>query len=292
MTGSRFPMSVVVPSFMQAAYLRDCLESILSEKEVETEVLVFDACSTDGSDVLLEAYRKHLSWLEVESDLGQTHAINKGMLRSEGDVLCYLNSDDVLADGALKQVCAFFESNPDVDFIYGKAQYIDQRGAVLGDYRVFDIEEVDLFGECVICQPATFWRRRVYERIGLFDQSLDYSMDYDYWLRIYQSGIRMKMLDEVLAYSRDYPETKTRSGVLKVYRENFRILMRRRGYLSERWIAGYMDQLVRNRVRPWCWLVPKRIVHRLRIGKAIAFLSRFFARDVHQLTEKAYAKTI
>lgn len=292
MNGEEIDFSVVVPSYMQGEFLNACFESILMQTGVRFEVLVYDAKSSDLSREVLESYRDRLDYIEIESDLGQAHAINKGMRRARGRFLCYLNSDDVLEEGALETVCRAFDENPKVGLLYGNANYIDKEGRVTFPYRSFPWDLERFLDECYICQPAAFWRREVLERLGEFDQGLNYSMDYDYWLRIAGAGMNIGYLKEYLAFSRDYPETKTRKGHHRIFWENFRILVRRVGYVPRHWISGYLYRILTVDPKPLSLLVPKSQQSRDIVGGILEKFSRLFARDIHMLTDKKYNKVI
>lgn len=279
MNSENVDFSVVVPSYMQGAFLRHCLESVLSQKDVTFELLVFDAGSTDGSKSIIEEYRHRISYVEIEKDLGQAHAINKGMRRARGRFLCYLNSDDLLVEGALSRVCRYFENNRDVGLVYGMASYVDKEGVFIGDYRTFPWDLDSFLDECYICQPAAFWRKSVYKKIGEFDQRLNYSMDYDYWIRIALAGFSVGYLPEYLAKSRDYAETKTRSGVFSVYLENFKIQISRAGKVNPQWLAGFMNLMLIRKIKPFCYFIPKTPERRRRFGEFLSVVSVIFSRD-------------
>ena len=116
-------------------------------------------------------------------------------------------------------VVEHFRSQPDWDLLYGNARNIDEADGVLSDYPTAPFDFDRLLQACIICQPATFWRRRITDRVGLLDDSLHYAMDYEYWLRIARGGGILAQVPEFLACSRIYPQTKTQSARMQVYRE-------------------------------------------------------------------------
>src|SRR5262249_15618714 len=161
------------------------------------EYLVLDGGSTDESTTILRSYGSRFFWLS-ERDRGQTDAINKGLRRAQGEILAYLNSDDVLLPGAIAAVVAHFQRNPDSDLVYGNAYHIDENDGVLGEYPTAPYDFDRLLQDCCICQPAAFWRRRLIDRVGLFDEELHYAMDYEYWMRIDRAGGTLKHVPEFL----------------------------------------------------------------------------------------------
>ena len=221
-------VSIVTPSFNQGRFLRRTIDSVLSQDYLPLHYQVVDGGSTDGSVEILRSYGERFAWAS-EPDGGQSQALNKGFTRAQGDILAYLNSDDVLLPGAVSRVVGYFARHPDVDLVYGQAYHTDENDAVLGSYPTepFDFER--LVQTCIICQPAAFWRRSLAERVGPFDERLHFAMDYDYWMRCRRARGRFAYLPEYLACSRTYAQTKTMAARREVYREIFEVSLRHAG---------------------------------------------------------------
>jgi glycosyltransferase involved in cell wall biosynthesis len=217
--------SVVVPSFNQAPFLRATLDSILAQDGVEVEILVRDGGSTDGSVDILREYAERIHWVSQPDD-GQAQAINDGLRAASGDILAYLNSDDVYYPGALARIAACFAADPEALFVYGDADHLHADGSVMEAYPVEPWDYRRLLGICFICQPATFWRREALERCGCFDATLHYAMDYDYWLRAGRETSFHYLQGERLAGSRLHDQTKTVGQRVKVHREILQVAMR------------------------------------------------------------------
>ena len=252
-------VSIVTPSFNQAAFLRRTIESVLSQTYRNIEYVVMDGGSTDGSVDILRSYGDRIRWLS-ERDRGQAHAINKGFALCRGQIRGYLNSDDTLQPDAIEKVVRFFADNPRYDMVYGDANYIDKEDHVTGKYNTADYTFARLMQDCCVCQPAAFWRDRTAAAVGPFDESLDIVMDYDYWLRIARSGSHIKHLPEVLANSRRYLETKTLSRREDVYAEIFEVCARHGGYVAPGYFYGLWEHRLRERnifVRNSLGRVPK-----------------------------------
>jgi glycosyltransferase involved in cell wall biosynthesis len=257
-TAASLPLvSIVTPSFNQGVYLRRTIDSVLSQSYSNIELIVMDGGSTDDSVSILKDYNDRITWVS-EPDNGQTHAINKGMRRARGEILAYLNSDDVLLPGAIERVVEYFANHPPTMMVYGKAFYIDEVDRITGDYRTEPYSRERLAEECIICQPATFWRRSLTALIGDFDERLHFVMDYDYWLRAANAGARIDFLDEPLASSRRYPETKTLSARGKIYREIFDMCWRHNKYIGRDYVVGYWHHIMWERAprlrRAAAWL--------------------------------------
>ena len=273
-------ISIVVPSFQQGPFIEKCLESIVSQDCGPIEIIVFDSESDDETLSVLKSFESFAE-VRVERDLGQAHAINKGLKRCNGDIIGFLNSDDVLLPGSLGKVIDHWRTHPSTDLLYGKAHYIDFDGNVTQDYRTQDWNWEKFQGECFICQPATFWSRKIMKKIGLLDQKLHCSMDYDYWQRIAQAGGVIKHIDEYIACSRDYPQTKTRSLRGRVFIENFKISLKRLGFVHSFWISQYMDYFKYERQPIWANLIPPVGTTRDKITDLLQRVSYVWARDVY-----------
>ncbi|MBI1355434.1 MAG: glycosyltransferase [Acidobacteria bacterium] len=239
--------SIVTPSLNQAQYLGRTIESIVEQAgDFEVEHIVRDGGSTDGSvDVLREWERRlaerppagnrgvRFSW-RSEKDGGQSAAINAGLRCVSGDVVAYLNSDDVYCPGAFAAVAAVLQENPQADFVYGDGRVVDEREQLLWTWlsRPFDLDMLTrhhtAWNEAsnYIMQPATFWRRRVMDRIGLFEESFHYSMDLEYWVRAGANGLRLEHLPVELAMFRMISGTKTTSSPNAFWPDNLEIFRR------------------------------------------------------------------
>ncbi len=241
-------VSIVTPSYNQGRFLRRTIDSVLHQTYPHIEYVVIDGGSRDESVAILQSYGDRFAWVS-EQDRGQTDAINKGFARTHGDIRAYLNSDDVLLPHAVEQAVAHFRRHPDWDMVYGRADYIDERDRVIGDYATADYSFPRLMRDCCVCQPAAFWRSRIAQRVGPFDDRLHYAMDYDYWLRIDRAGGRIEHVPETLACSRLYPETKTLSARREIYREIFAVCQRHGGYVDRHFFYGLWHHLCEERDR-------------------------------------------
>ncbi|MEK6233851.1 MAG: glycosyltransferase, partial [Planctomycetales bacterium] len=251
---ARQVVSVVTPSYNQTAYLPATLESVLSQQgDFHLDHVVLDGASDDGSVEILREFEDGLRrgsnrpkcagfqfrWLS-RPDGGQSEAINKGFRIAEGGVLCWLNSDDLYADGAaVSRVAAFFDANPAAGFLYGRAYEINAEGASCGTHRVvieYGIE--DLLEIDYIIQPASFWRREVFDRVGPLNESMCFAFDWEYWMRVSEE-YEFHFLNEFLACNRLYPENKSLSGG-DARRKEIAQLLIDRGKLTDRSINAYL----------------------------------------------------
>jgi glycosyltransferase involved in cell wall biosynthesis len=248
MTSALPRISLVTPSLNQGKFIRATIESVLAQGYPDLEYFVQDGGSTDGTLEILREYVGRVPFVS-EKDAGQADAINRGLSRATGEVLGYLNSDDVLLPGALAAVGGAFASDPDLAFVWGRAAYLDEAGNPVAPYLARPDAIERLADACFIAQPAAFFRRRVREDIGPFDVSLHHTMDYDYWLRIaarYPVS-RTRFLDRELAGCRMHADAKTVAGWDRALDEIMGLVKRRTGYVSLWWCVAKWDHLVDGR---------------------------------------------
>ncbi|MDA8101150.1 MAG: glycosyltransferase family 2 protein [Nitrospiraceae bacterium] len=221
-------ISIITPSFNQGRFIERTIRSVLDQNYPGLEYIVVDGGSTDETVEILKKYGDRLSWTS-EKDRGQTDAINKGIRKASGEIIAYLNSDDVYEPGALQRIGTFFRDHPDRMWATGRCRIIDEedrdvRGAITA-YKNFLLRRYSyslLLVTNPISQPATFWRRQVMGEIGPFDENEHYVMDYDFWLRVgkvYQPAV----LDDYLAAFRVYTTSKTSSAFLSSFRRELEV---------------------------------------------------------------------
>jgi glycosyltransferase involved in cell wall biosynthesis len=236
-------ISIVTPSFSQGRFIERTLLSVASQGVEELEHLVMDGGSRDETVAILRRFQPPVRWVS-EPDKGQTDALNKGVMSSTGEIIGWLNSDDIYYSGALERVLKVFDANPDIDIVYGRADHIDLDDHAFEEYPTEPYDPVRLQDTCFICQPALFLRRRVVEQYGLPDDTLHYCMDYEYWLRLGMRGARFLYLDEKLAGSRLYGENKTLGARVAVHVEINDVMRRTFGRVPDRWIFNYAHAMV------------------------------------------------
>lgn len=210
-------ISVVMPNFNGAKYIEQAIESVLSQDYPNLEFIVTDGGSSDASVQIIKKHEGRLTYWHSRRDRGQSDAINQGLARAQGDVLTYLNSDDGYVPGALKLVGSYFATQPACDILYGRTIPIDGTGAVVALMRDVSNGLLErgfrkrtlLWWYNYIPQPATFWRRRVFDSVGGMDENLHLGMDYDYWLRVLRAGFRFDYVPHDLAMFRYHPMSKT-----------------------------------------------------------------------------------
>ena len=219
-------ISVVTPSYNQARFLGETLASVHAQNYPNLQHIVIDGGSTDGSVEIIRSYADRLDHWVSEPDEGQTHALVKGFARANGDILCWLNSDDLFEPGALHEVAAFFAANPAARAVYGDALLIDIEGRPINLKREHPFSRfIWLFDYNYLPQPSTFWRRDLYEEVGGLDPSFDLAMDADLWIR-FAEVTQLLHCPRVWSRMRLYPEQKNQRLRAASNREDARIRSR------------------------------------------------------------------
>ncbi len=262
-------VSIVTPSFQHAAFLKQCIESVLSQDYPNIEYAVFDGGSTDGSVDILRGYGDRFHW-ESGPDGGQTHAINKGLRRARGQILGYLNSDDFLLPGAISKVVKAWRRKPSADVVYGKAHWADESGVITSPYATRSFESERFRNECFICQPACFWRRQTMDKFGQFDERYQLAMDYEYWQRILAGGGVISFLDEFLACSRAHAATKTQTQRVRVFKDIFASQWQLWGGVHRGWWLELLRYLADERKGVWRHVISSKGSGRRRMADRLS----------------------
>ncbi|HEU0120140.1 MAG TPA: glycosyltransferase [Bryobacteraceae bacterium] len=235
-------IGIVTPTYNMAEFLRETIESILSQDYPHLDYVVRDAGSKDGTVELLKSYGDRIRWIS-EKDGGQGDAINKGWHEVSGDIFTFLNADDTYLPGALATAATHFKANPGIGMIYGEAYHVDITGKTIERYQSQPYDFQALNKQCYICQPAGFMLREAFRNAGMMDTKLHYALDYDLWIRIGKMyGIRK--VDDYLATSRMHMDNKTLSSRRQVYQEILSTVKRHYNYAPYEWVNGYACYLL------------------------------------------------
>jgi glycosyltransferase involved in cell wall biosynthesis len=220
--------AIVTPSYNKARYLPYCLQSVLSQQEVEMDYWVLDNCSTDGSaEILRQAQERYPGKVHalIEPDEGQAFAINKGFSLAKGEIMCWLNADDFYFPQTLMKVERFFRDHPEIDLLYGQIQVLDENLNLIHVHSASPPDLNELKKIDFIPQPAAFWRRSVWEAVGPLDDELNWGFDWDFFIRAFQRA-RAGFIPEPLAGAVWAQDIKTRTGGIPRVRELSRIARR------------------------------------------------------------------
>ncbi|MEP7363393.1 MAG: glycosyltransferase family 2 protein [Acidobacteriota bacterium] len=234
-------VSIVTPTFNMGRFLSETMDSVLSQDYPNIEYIVMDAASTDNTVDILRDYERRFpgrfTWIS-KPDNGQSDAVNKGFLRSQGEIFTFLNSDDTYLPGAVSRAVAAFQANPEAAVVYGDAYYTAEDNSIIRRYPVDPYDYSRLGSLCHICQPAAFLRAEAFREAGMLDTNLHLTLDYDLWLKISDRHPMFKV-DQFFANSRMWADNKTLSRRRVTFQEVVRILKKHRGYVPLNWIYGY-----------------------------------------------------
>ncbi|MCX6277497.1 MAG: glycosyltransferase [Bacteroidetes bacterium] len=222
-------ISIVTPSLNQAGFIERTIRSVLTQKvDAVVEYIVVDGGSTDGTMKILERFRSLISFTS-EPDNGMSDALNKGFSSSAGEILAWLNSDDLYLPGTLKKVVDYFNAHPDCLWLYGNCRMIDEADREIRKWitaykirKSADFSFQRLLVENFISQPAVFFRRSAFEQAGAVDTSLPTAMDYDLWLRLAKLG-KPGFINDFLASFRVHPGSISARNYRKQFEEQYQI---------------------------------------------------------------------
>lgn len=222
-------VSVITPSLNQGEFIEGTILSVLNQDYPNIEYIVMDGGSTDNTLDVLKKYEGKLTW-NSRPDNGQSHAINKGFRMARGEILAWLNSDDIYNAGAIKTAVEYLVEHPQVDMAYGNGDLIDEEDRVIGKFKStsIDLRAALYHGRINVFQPSVFFRKPVFEKIGPLDEKLQYTMDIDYWMRMAQQGLSMRYIDRSLAKLRWHPMTKT-CQIIGQHRKYHLLLLKKHG---------------------------------------------------------------
>jgi glycosyltransferase involved in cell wall biosynthesis len=217
-------VSIVTPSYNQAAFLEETICSVLGQDYEPIEYVVVDDGSTDESPEIVRRYEDRLAWWTRQENAGQVAALNRGFARTSGAFMGYLNSDDTLLPGAVSRMVEELERDRDLWLVYGDALYTDERSRPTGclPSREFDVVEMVRRADNHVVQPSTLWRREAWERLGPLNEDGWYFFDFEFFLRFPPE--RVRRIAEPLATYRIHSEAKsTGAAAARLARDHARL---------------------------------------------------------------------
>jgi hypothetical protein len=276
-------VTIISPCFNQGRFVRQTIDSVLTQDYPNIEYWVIDGQSTDETVDILKEYDGRLQWIS-EPDRGQSHAINKGLPRAHGEIIGWLNSDDTYVPGAISAVVRAFVEHPDVMLIYGEGNLMTESGRILGRFpytQPFDLWKLAK-GIDYIQQPSCFFRKEAIEAVHGVDETLNWCMDWDLWIRI-ASRYRVMYVAECLSNARIHVGTKTSRGGITRLREILAMLKRHNRRLHTRetlgLIAGFLKSVTLNRCMNGLRLSPFLGAHLRKRLRTILFDSQGVYHD-------------
>ena len=237
-------VSIVTPSYNQAAFLEETIPSVLEQDYPRVEYIIIDGGSTDGSAEIIQRYADRLTYWVSERDRGQTDAINKGFARATGSILAWLNSDDTYQPGALREAVDYLLAHPDVGMVYGDGNFIDEHSNVIGRFPSAQTDLKKLRrGYVHVCQQSSFFRADLWRKVGPLDPSFYFAMDYDLWVRLAQHA-PLVYLPRTWANFRLHSDAKTINADDRCWPEMLRVHYRDGGsWFSQIVLKNYIRKL-------------------------------------------------
>lgn len=228
-------ISIVTPSFAQGEYIERTLLSVINQSYPNLEFFVQDGASKDNTTEVLEKHQEALSGWISEEDAGQSQAINRGFAKTCGEIMGWLNSDDLLLPGALHSVADYFNRHPDVDVVYGNRLLIDENDLEIGRWILPGHDSDVLSWVDYVPQETMFWRRGIWEKVGGgIDESFRFAMDWDLLVRFRDAGAKFGHIPQFLGAFRIHECQKTSAAINEIgHQEMNRIRERILGRIPE-----------------------------------------------------------
>jgi len=221
-------VSFVIPTRNQAPFIERCIDGCIEQAVPDSEIIVVDGCSTDGTQGILATYGSQLRWLS-EPDQGQSDALNKGVKLAGGEVIAWINSDDYYPSAEIvRQIVSIFKTDPKMDIVYGDGLVTDANEKPLRKHRSWPVQrpqQILIHPSSFVMQPAVFFRRDLFLQVGGADPTLHFALDYELWLRMFTRA-RTCYLPQVLACARYHPAAKTIRNMSTHIRELVRVKAR------------------------------------------------------------------
>ncbi len=206
-------ISIVTPSFNQAHFIEDTIKSVLQQDYSKLEYIIQDGNSQDNTSKIVKKYSNYLQF-NSEPDRGQSNAINKGFANTTGEIMAWLNSDDLLLPGTLFYVAEYFNHHPEVDVIYGHRIIINEHNQEIGRWVLPAHDNHMLQWADYVPQETMFWRRKLWEQVGGYvDESFKFAIDWDLILRFHKINAIFRRLPRFLGAFRVYKQQKTQSSI-------------------------------------------------------------------------------
>ncbi len=231
-----YRISILTPTFQMARFLSGAIESVLRQREDGLQYIVLDAQSTDGSAEVLRLYSNRIEW-RSQRDTGPADALRRGFAACEGEILGWLNADDVLLPGAIDAALQAFANNPGAVAVFSGGRWVNEELRPIRAYPVSANAANALSYECRICQPACFFRADAYRECGGLDASLQSAFDYDLWIRMARLGSFVHVPGE-WALARMHRGAKTFAERGLMFAESQSLLKRHYGYVPFHWVYG------------------------------------------------------
>lgn len=240
-----WPMiSIVTPSFNQGKYIEETIRSVLLQEYPNVEYIIIDGGSSDNTLKILMKYEKWITHWVSEADNGQSHAINKGFTKASGEIYAYINSDDFYEPNAFRTIALLFNRRQNIQLIAGGCSILEQN-TIKTNFNPWWPKNLDHFLKpfgSTFAQPASFWTKSVYDKVGGFNENSHFCFDREFFLKIGLLGIKPYLTDENLAFYRDHENTKT-NKTIRFYEETVPLIKK---YSKKLELAAEIESKILN----------------------------------------------
>jgi glycosyltransferase involved in cell wall biosynthesis len=219
-------ISVITPSYNQGEYIEYTIKSVLNQEYPNLEYIIIDGGSSDNTLDIIKKYEKNISYWVSEKDNGQTHAINKGLKKATGEIIGWINSDDVYLNNCLYEAVEYFNQNPTIDIIFSDYIYIDADDKIIKRRKEIPFN-YDIYlwtGDCYHANCAGFFKKSIFDKIGYLDETLHYGMDFEFYLRAGKAGIKIGHKRGYWGAYRLHSKSKSMSAVKNMKKEGVLIV--------------------------------------------------------------------
>jgi len=256
-------VSIITPSFNQGRFLEASILSVLGQDYPNIEYIIVDGGSKDESVEIIRKYENRLAWWVSEKDKGHADALNKGFSHATGEILAWLNSDDIYYPSVVSDAVAYLNEHPEVGMVYGDALLIDDSGKTIGNFASKQTSYRDMLrGSVHIPQATTFYRTNLWNQVGPLDLSLFFAFDYDLWVKLAKVS-EVRYLPRLWAQFRIHDQGKSVVNDDRCYPDMLRVYEREVGG----WLSWLRVRAIARRLI-YAWL-PVNL--RLKIRKALTF---------------------
>jgi glycosyltransferase involved in cell wall biosynthesis len=206
-------ITVVTPSYNQAQFLEQTILSVIGQEYPNLEYILMDGGSKDGSVEIIKKYEQHFTYWQSEKDNGQGAAINAGFAKATGDILCWLNSDDLFMPGTLLKIGRMFQNISEPTVIFGNCLHFHENSAKTRGsdvelcHKILELEMVDY-----VIQPSSFWTKSTWEKAGIIDEAYTFAFDWDWFIKVKRAGVKFVPIKDYLSLYRIHEAHKSGSG--------------------------------------------------------------------------------
>jgi glycosyltransferase involved in cell wall biosynthesis len=245
-------ISIITPSYNQAAFLERTILSVLNQNYPNLEYIIIDGGSSDGSVNIIKKYKKYLSFWSSEPDKGQSHAINKGFKKATGEWIGFQNSDDIFLPGAIKALAEAIIANKDAEIVYGHLLRIDENDNIK-DIQIHVSSPLWMqLAQMHIQNQGAIWRRSLLDKYGYLDENMHFCFDNEYFARLLRGGVKYKIVDRYIGAFRSQPEAKS-STIKEASEKDTREVLKRYGNFL--YFNKYMKKIIQiiSKIHKFFW---------------------------------------